>query len=96
MESAKQECQMKQVDSEQSDLLPAVVTCGAGLVGLLMIAASPWLVLTAGTATEQPAFQAAGAFSSVAEVSRIFSAAARGSTPEAEVRLAAASSQGSR
>lgn len=45
MESTEQKREMKQFDGDQPSVVPAVVSCVAGVVGLLVIAASPWLLL---------------------------------------------------
>jgi hypothetical protein len=74
MESSEQKRTMSQHDGERSGILPAMVSCAAGVIGLVVIAASPWLLLysdAARNAAEQPAYQAARAVPSVAESKRI-------------------------
>ena len=46
MESAEQGT--RQFDMARHDVLPAVLTCVAGLLGLVMVAAGPWLLLNPG------------------------------------------------
>ena len=92
MESG-QKREMKRFDGTRPGLLPAVVASVAGVLGLVVIVAAPWLLLTsdaARLASEQPAFQAARAFPSVAETRRIlFNARPQGGTRETGVILAA-------
>jgi hypothetical protein len=45
MESAEQGRQTKQFEIAQSDAFPAVLVSVAGLLGLVMVAAGPWLLL---------------------------------------------------
>ena len=45
MESAARERQIKWVDDGDHGIFPAVLTCVAGLLGLVMVAAGPWLLL---------------------------------------------------
>ena len=45
MELAEQGREMKQFEIPQPGLFPAVLTCVAGLLGLAMVAAGPWMLL---------------------------------------------------
>jgi hypothetical protein len=36
---------MQPAREEQAGIVPAVLTCVAGMVGLIMVAAGPWLLL---------------------------------------------------
>jgi len=75
MKSAGQQREMSQFDGEQRGIIAAMVSCVARVLGLAMIAAAPWLFLysdAAQIAAEQPAFQVARTFPSVAESKRIF------------------------
>ena len=69
MESAEQGRATQQFEMARHGVFPAVLTSVAGILGLVMVAAGPWLLLTSDAATSvarQPAFQAARAFSSAA------------------------------
>ena len=72
METAEQVRQMKQAAMDQRGVLPAVVTSAVGILGMVAIAAGPWVILTADATWEQPAFQAATMSPSVAESKRVF------------------------
>jgi hypothetical protein len=48
MESAEQGRNTNSFDVAQSDVFPAVLTCAAGVLGLVMVAAGPWLLLNPG------------------------------------------------
>jgi hypothetical protein len=86
-------------------MLPAVVTFVAGVLGMVTMAAGPWLLLylymdPVGAAAEQPAFQAARTLPG-AESKRIIPrappalrAGRQGGTQEAGVSLVAGPSQG--
>ena len=43
MESVKQET--RQFEMTRHDVLPAILTCVGGVLGLMMVAAGPWLLL---------------------------------------------------
>ena len=45
MESAAQERQIKCFDEGEHGIFPAVLSCVAGVLGLVMVAAGPWLLL---------------------------------------------------
>jgi len=75
MKSAGQEREMSQSNGEQRGFIAAMLSCVARVFGLAIIAAAPWLFLysdAARVAAEQPAFQVARTFPSVAESKRIF------------------------
>ena len=76
MQTAEERCELsRQFEGEQLNALTAALKRAAGILMLVAVAVSPWLVLNsdvAKMAAEQPAFQAARAFPSVAESRRIF------------------------
>ena len=72
MESAEQVRRMKQVAMEERSVFPAVVTSAIGILGMVAIAAGPWMVLTADATWDQPAVQAATMSPAVAESKRVF------------------------
>ena len=98
MESAKQERRMQHFTGEQRSIVRPIVSCVAGMLGLVVVAAAPWLLLTSDAvrvASEQPAFQAARTFPSVAESTRMFSerlpyskTGRQAGAPEVDIRLA--------
>jgi hypothetical protein len=84
---------------DEPSVVPAVLSCAAGIVGLVMVAASPWLVLSASPgslAAEPPVAQVASASPAVEESKRIFDerrqrfeASRQGGTQGAAASLAA-------
>ena len=54
----------------EASVLPAVLSCAAGLLGLVMVAAGPWVLVTSSPsfASEQPAARA----TALAESKRVF------------------------
>ena len=61
MESTAREWNTRQSGRDEPRTLPAIVACVAGLVGMAVVAAAPWWLLTSGTAWETgetPGFQA--------------------------------------
>ena len=66
---------LKQYGDDPPHPVVAVLKCAGGLLTLVVVAAGPWVLLNsdaASIAAEQPAFQAARAFPSMAESRRIF------------------------
>src|SRR6185436_2969797 len=77
MESTAREWNTRQSGRDEPRTLPAIVSCVAGLVGMAVVAAAPWWLLTSDAAWETgepPAFQsqtfAAGAALRLASGSR--------------------------
>ena len=72
MESAEQVRRMKQAALEDCSVIPAVVTSLVGILGMVAIAAGPWMLLTADATWQEPGFQSATTSPAVAESKRIF------------------------
>ena len=94
---------LKQFGDDPVNPLVALLKCAAGLLILVGVAATPWLILNsdaARMAAEQPAFQMARSFPSVAESKRIFEerrqrfeASGKPAVQAVEARLAAGPSR---
>jgi hypothetical protein len=45
MKSTGQERQIQKFQAEETNIVPAIVTCLGGTLGVVLIAAGPWLAL---------------------------------------------------
>ena len=75
MGPAERERLVNHFHRDEPNVFPAVLSCVAGIFGLVMVAAGPWLLVTspaASVASGEPAVQAARVSPAVEESRRVF------------------------
>ena len=75
MGPAERERLVNHFHQDEPSVIPAVLSCVAGIFGLIIVASSPWLLVTSpapGRDSEQPAVQAARVSPAIEESRRVF------------------------